>query len=90
MLAKSIPEMYGPNRIDIVHANFRGGQMAALTEYRPKTLPEYIARVETLQRDAGQALWFRGAGDTSHPLEPSLYRHPTIKAHSDLQSLERH
>ncbi len=63
--------------------------MPRLTEYRPKSLPMYIALVERLQRRAGHPLWFRGSGIAKHPLVPSLYRHPRLTLPADSQELER-
>lgn len=63
--------------------------MPKLIEYRPKTLPQYLERVETLQKKAGHPLWFRGTGVATHQLVPSLYRHPSLSSSADLQDLER-
>ncbi len=63
--------------------------MPRLTEYRPKSLPEYLERVEKLQHKAGHPLWFRGAGKITHPLIPSLYRHPKLISSAAIQELER-
>src|SRR5438477_92105 len=37
---------------------------------------------------ADQPLWYRGCGDTSYPLVPSLYRHPTVTNVEELVQLE--
>lgn len=63
--------------------------MPRLTEYRPKSLPEYLERVEELQRTAGHPLWFRGTGKLTYPLVASLYRHPKSTSSPALQELER-
>lgn len=63
--------------------------MSSLITYNPKNLPEYLRRVEMLQRRARQPLWFRGAGVATHALVPSLYRHPSVNSSADLEDLER-
>ena len=63
--------------------------MPRLTEYRPKSLPQYLEYVEVLRDKTGHPLWFRGAGKATYQLIPSLYRHPTVTSRADLQELER-
>ena len=63
--------------------------MPKLKEYRPKTLPQFLERVEMLQRKAGHPLWFRGTGVVTYRLVPSLYRHPSVTSSAGLQDLER-
>lgn len=43
------------------------------------SLSEYMGLIE----QQAQARWYRGVGDTSHELKPSLYRHPTLSDASD-------
>jgi len=63
--------------------------MPARAELRPRSLPEFLKLVEDLQRRAGHSLWYRGCGQASQPLVPSLYRHPSIRDSSGLADLER-
>ena len=63
--------------------------MPRLTEYRPKSLPEYLERVERLQKKAGHPLWFRGTRKMTYPLIPSFYRHPKLTSSDAIQELER-
>lgn len=63
--------------------------MPRLTQYRPKSLLQYLECVEQLQRRAGRPLWFRGTGIATYPLVPSLYRHPTVTSRADFHELER-
>ncbi|NJO34144.1 MAG: FRG domain-containing protein [Rhodospirillales bacterium] len=62
--------------------------MPKVTEVRPKNLPEYLARIEALQRSAKRPLWFRGVGNRQHKLVPSIYRHPAINGQKAFQDLE--
>lgn len=41
---------------------------------KPRTFPEYVEAVESLRREAGTALWFRGCSSADYTLVPSLYR----------------
>ena len=41
----------------------------------PKSLIEYINIIETVRKNAGQTLWFRGCTRSNYPLKPSLYRY---------------
>jgi hypothetical protein len=43
-------------------------------EITVNTLVEYLQAVEELRQD-GRLLWYRGCGDASHELRPSLFRH---------------
>lgn len=36
-----------------------------------------------------EALWFRGCGKSSYPLQPSLYRHPSVRQVRELLNLEK-
>ena len=63
--------------------------MPRLTEYLPKSLPQYLEYVEQLQHRAGHPLWFRGTGKATYQLVPSLYRHPTVTSSADFHELER-
>jgi hypothetical protein len=53
-----------------------------------RTLQEYTQLVADLMVGDTQ-LWYRGVGKASHPLKPSLYRHPTITDASELLGLEQ-
>ncbi len=63
--------------------------MPKIKAHRPRSLPQYMEIVQTLQRAAGNSLWFRGSRTVQHRLTPSLYRHPSIHSRSELQKLER-
>jgi hypothetical protein len=56
---------------------------------KPKTLPQYLAIIEQKQKKAKQSLWYRGCGQSFHPLLPSLYRHKKAKTPEELATLER-
>ncbi|MBX3265758.1 MAG: FRG domain-containing protein [Acidobacteria bacterium] len=62
--------------------------MAKVRIEKPTTLPEYIDLVNALGEGAGGKLWFRGCGDSSFELIPSLYRHRSAKKPEDFANLE--
>ena len=45
-----------------------------VTEYRPKSLAEYIQVVETISTETQGQLWYRGCSRLQHTLLPTLYR----------------
>lgn len=51
------------------------------------TMTDFLALVSGLTAD-GKPLWFRGVRNSAYDLEPSLYRHPTVKDANDLIELE--
>lgn len=61
----------------------------ALTVEKPKSFSEYVELLEAYRSQGDTPLWYRGCGDDSHKLIPTLYRHPTKKKTEDLQKLER-
>lgn len=58
-----------------------------LTIHRPKTFSEILEIIEAFQKGS-QISWYRGCSDSSHKLQPSLYRHRTKKDFSDIAKLE--
>lgn len=63
--------------------------MAKVREEKPKSLPEFLEIVEKYRRTSGGPLWYRGCGNNSYTLNPSLYRHTKAKTPEDLAELER-
>jgi hypothetical protein len=53
-----------------------------------RTLQQYSELVEELMAGDTQ-LWYRGVGQVTYVLKPSLYRHPTITDPAELLKLER-
>src|SRR4051794_17255033 len=51
------------------------------------TLREYMECVEELM-EARVPVWYRGCGLSTHPLVPSIYRHPTRTTPPELLELE--
>jgi hypothetical protein len=62
--------------------------MPKIVQHRLKSLTEYVEIAQTLLSAAKGPLWFRGITNSAHTLIPSLYRHPKIRAPSDLTKLE--
>lgn len=58
-----------------------------IKEERINTLADYMSLVGQLQNES-DVLWYRGIGDASYSLVPSLFRHPKAKTHSELRQLE--
>lgn len=56
------------------------------------TVSDFVSFVQAVDEirggDTDTEFWFRGCGRSSHPLLPSLYRHPTKKEVADLHKLE--
>ena len=52
---------------------------STLTPKEVNSLSEYMELIE----QQTQARWYRGTGDTSYELKPSLYRHPTLSNASE-------
>ncbi len=63
--------------------------MATLKTKSVPTLQAYVALVERLRGKSKGLLWYRGCGNLSHKLKPSLYRHKASKTIEDLMSLEK-
>lgn len=63
--------------------------MPIYKEEHPRSLPEYLAVVERLQKRASHPLWYRGCGSASHTLLSSLYRHRQARTPEDFADLER-
>jgi len=62
--------------------------MPRVPEKRPKTFAEFIQIIETMQNKTKNPLWYRGCGNNSYKLIPSLYRHYKIKELDKLTELE--
>lgn len=58
-------------------------------ELKPKSLPEYLELVEQLQGAETKTLWYRGCGQSSYKLLPSLYRHAKAATPEERADLER-
>ncbi|MDD5287893.1 MAG: FRG domain-containing protein [Dehalococcoidales bacterium] len=58
-----------------------------LIEHNVSSLKSFTGIIEDLCK-GHEELWFRGCGKSSYPLQPSLYRHPTIKQIPELLDLE--
>lgn len=56
-------------------------------EKRPSTFPEFVQEIEEFQAQS-EVAWYRGCGDSSFKLIPSLYRHPTKYTPIDCGELE--
>lgn len=52
--------------------------MANIKVVKPKSLNDYINIIESVRKDSGHTLWFRGCGKSSYRLKPSLYRNYTL------------
>ena len=52
------------------------------------TLKDFTELVEALKPNTDAPMWFRGVGQSTHRLMPSLYRHPTSNVVADLIELE--
>ena len=65
-----------------------GAVLGKLQVHRVETLRQYMEHIEDLM-EARVPLWYRGAGVSSQPMVPSLYRHPTITSAGELMALER-
>src|SRR5713101_3917086 len=63
--------------------------MATRIERRPRSVPEFLKFVESIQRKVGYSIWYRGCGRGSLKLVPSLYRHPSKKKSDEFADLER-
>jgi hypothetical protein len=62
--------------------------MATLTRETISTLQDFIRLIEALVTDPKDPYWFRGVGEESFDLLPSLYCHPSIKLKEELFELE--
>lgn len=62
--------------------------MAKVQEHAPTSFEAVINIIETLRATYSGPLWYRGVGDASHQLLPSLYRHRTVKTAAELYKLE--
>jgi len=63
--------------------------MTLIREEKPSTLPEFLELVEEFQTGAEDSLWFRGCGQASYKLLPSLYRHREAKSLDKVVDLEQ-
>lgn len=62
--------------------------MAKYCEEFPKTFTEYVGLVDEIQSQCQNSIWYRGCGESTYELIPSLYRHPSIKNVKELANLE--
>src|SRR5882724_9478294 len=65
------------------------GSMAKAQEEKPKTFTEVLSIIEQFRGSGDEPLWYRGCGRSDHKLQPSLYRHRSVKKTSALANLER-
>ena len=63
--------------------------MARPAEKQPKSFLEFVEIVDAYQSKAQESLWFRGCGDHTHSLRPTLYRHKRVSSLKDLSALEQ-
>ncbi|MFA4986306.1 MAG: FRG domain-containing protein [Candidatus Brocadiia bacterium] len=63
--------------------------MATLSVKHVQTLQGFVSEIESLVADPKEPYWFRGVGDASYPLLPSLYRHPDLHLPDELRKLEQ-
>lgn len=61
--------------------------MPATKTHRCENFAEFMAVIEEFQ-EAHEASWYRGVGDTSHGLSPSIFRHPKKKKIEKIQEVE--
>ncbi len=54
-----------------------------IKHHKPTTFSEVMNVVEEFQENH-QVAWYRGCGDDSFTLEPTLYRHPDKKTPEEL------
>jgi hypothetical protein len=62
--------------------------MAAPRTEIAQTLRDYTELLEAIKPAADAPVWFRGVGNASYELFPSLYRHPSKKNVAELIELE--
>lgn len=62
--------------------------MPALTTHSVSTLDDFTRLANAFPVSAKQTPWFRGTGNATYELTPSVYRHPAITAVKDLVELE--
>lgn len=63
--------------------------MAGPLERPAATLPAFLKLIESARKKAGHSLWYRGTGDASYELLPSMYRHPSAKRPDEMIAMER-
>ena len=63
--------------------------MAVVKVKRVDSLEEYISHVEKLRAKRTKRLWYRGCGNATHKLQPSLYRHAKHKTIDEILVLEK-
>lgn len=71
--------------------------MAVPQQYKITTLTEFVEAIETslqatLTNQVGGSFrgnWYRGIGNVSHKLKPTLYRHPSVTDAKELLQLEK-
>jgi len=62
--------------------------MSKHLEKFPKTFTEFVGLVDKIQLSCQNSIWYRGCGDSSYKLIPSLYRHKSIKDSVDFAAFE--
>jgi hypothetical protein len=62
--------------------------MAFVRKEKVHSLPEYLELIEKAQEQASGSIWYRGCGNGSYELRPSLYRHLKLKTPDELANLE--
>ena len=63
--------------------------MSKVSEYKPKSLTEFVGLVEKFQALSQHSLWYRGCGRDDYGLLPSLYRHPDQRTIQEIARLEQ-
>lgn len=54
-----------------------------------KSIDEFVALVDRMQREHEKPLWYRGCCRSGYKLVPALYRHPGTKQAEELDALEK-
>lgn len=62
--------------------------MPVIVIHKPNNFTEVLSAVETFQ-DARNASWYRGVGDVTHFLTPTLFRHPKNKTIELIHEIEK-
>ena len=63
--------------------------MPQVPEQKPASFEKFVELVEASHSAPGRLLWYRGCGQASYQLRPTLYRHPAKKSIDDIATLER-
>jgi hypothetical protein len=62
--------------------------MVKLKTENPDSFADFVEIIENLQSNKDHSIWYRGCGNHSHQLLPTLYRHRKIKTLAGFSGLE--